>query len=205
MTKYAILRHFLSDAHMKQVAGREVHLAGAQAFKVPRKDLCRDIHMMAAVVAGQKSMSFEHTSVMLTFSQKVVSTLTHGASIPEGQIIKAREAGCLQLAELGASMNSVFKKRQVNQESAQPPLLSSATSVSRNVAVAGAEVVQMKEDFLASCHLVSLILDESTTKLMSSKVCYTGVLAINKDFDWLMLFLNQMNMHLATDAQKHYD
>ena len=59
---------------MKQVAGREVHLAGAQAFKVRRTDLCRDIHMMAAVVAGQKSMSFEHTSVMLTFSQKVVST-----------------------------------------------------------------------------------------------------------------------------------
>ena len=35
-------------------------------------DLSRVIHVMAAVVAGQKSISFENTSVMLTFSQKVV-------------------------------------------------------------------------------------------------------------------------------------
>ena len=202
--KFNFIRHFLSKKHMDCVDNRQI-TATSSSLCSSTTNLAQDLRFCASVAVSQSSMPFTSGARILTYAQKVVSTIANGARIPDSEIFQARKIGCHNLADAAVRLNSLYDKKRVNQEPDQLPLLLSDRSVSRNVESAGSEVIQLIKQFLGGCAHFSLVLDESTTKLMKSSVVYVAVMAITRRFDWLMTFLFQKNVVRATSVQDYFD
>lgn len=91
-----------------------------------------------------------------------------------------------------------------NQEGPRLPLLLNPTNISRNLCIASKTIIQLKVDFLAECPYLAIVLDESTTQLMTSKPVYCAIMAITRTFDWMIMYIGQHNTALATSAQEFF-
>ena len=52
---------------------------------------------------------------------------------------------------------------------------------------------------------VSIFLDESTTRNMTSRPVYCGAMAINSKFDWFMTFVGETDTSGSENAQAYFD
>ena len=201
LTTHNAFRHIFSTSHMKVL--QSSRCAGG-AIVTRKTDLAQNIRKSASIAVAQGSFSFTAGTMVLDFTQKTVSTVMNGTAIPRAQIYRARSEGLHELAAAAENLNELFIVRKCNQEDPKPPLVLDATNISRNLDNVGQDILDLKVFFLEKCDYISIMLDESTTQSMQSRLVYCAIQACSKQFDWMIMFANQANIRDAKNAMEFF-
>ena len=101
--------------------------------------------------------------------------------IPPSEIYAARKSGLPHIALLAERYNAI-RTRQNKDNIAESPLLLDRTNVSRTIRRVAESAIVQKKLLFQNAMYVSIFLDESTTRNMTSRPVYCGAMAINSKF-----------------------
>ena len=143
---------------------------------------------------------------MLSFTQKVINSIFPSMPlIPVSEIVQAENAGLVNLAQVGRSLNTLKKKVKVNQNSTKQVLLLDRTNVSRHIRGSISQgISKLKENFVHKSVRFSIFLDESTTCSMQTRPVYCGMMAIHQDFTWIATFTGQSDSSICKTGEDFF-
>ena len=197
-----------TTAHFNAIKGlhdsRAKNSAQAQArAKAALDELPEAVRRSTCIAIAQSSATFTTGTLSLKLQQMTINSLSSSV-IPLSEIYAARKSGLPHIALLAEHYNAM-RTHQNKDNMAQSPLLLDQTNVSRTISRVAESVKAQKKLLFQNAMYVSIFLDESTTRNMTSRPVYCGAMAINSKFDWFMTFVGETDTSGSENAQAYFD